>query len=550
MSYPIIENVVLEMPNVSEQVHDVMQESVKTSKKLITEIAAIHEGLTANFNYYSAEELEKSVATWLTPYPKPIILNHDPETEPLGRAMAASMKQEDGKPYIALQCGIMSPNAIEKVLDQRYLTGSVGGSSAQAICSICGTDWAKPQESAGMPCKHQRGRVYNGKLAYLERKGIVWKEYSFVNVPSDSTSGIRNFSMTEAETNEDNHSFVKVFSLDMDNENILEFKENSTPVNVLEKMKKKEAHFTYMNLKGTFLSVSAYDFKETELETENLEKSNFIQIYTTIDNEAQESGNSSTQSQEATSDQEENEMAETEIKVTEEGEEDILDVTAKLSDDLSASAQEAAEPSDTEAPSEELSEEISDVEPDSEEVVSEDEDKAEDSDKVTEEETEVAEETDELSSTSDENLNAKEQVQDADQASTVEAEIEELRQVNEALKEENAKLKKALHFGLAERVVDAKISLGLVALEERAEALEEHRSRSASSLADNLRDLSRMPHVAVVTESKPTLETKLTPLSEKNTQTEGAVIEEKKVKDPTKAAEDILVNMLLNKKFS
>jgi starvation-inducible DNA-binding protein len=63
----------------------------------------------------------------------------------------------------------------------------------------------------------------------------------------------------------------------------------------------------------------------------------------------------------------------------------------------------------------------------------------------------------------------------------------------QALQEENAKLREALHRTLAERVVDTKISLGTESVEDREELIKDHVSRSAGSLADTLRDLAKMP---------------------------------------------------------
>ena len=63
----------------------------------------------------------------------------------------------------------------------------------------------------------------------------------------------------------------------------------------------------------------------------------------------------------------------------------------------------------------------------------------------------------------------------------------------QALQEENAKLKEALHRTLAERVVDTKISLGTESVESREELIIDHTKRSAGSLADSLRDLAKLP---------------------------------------------------------
>jgi hypothetical protein len=86
--------------------------------------------MTANYNNYSAIELEKALQSWVEPYPKPIILNHDLNTEPIGRVMAAKMDQEqDGNKFVRLQIAITDPVAAQKIMDKRYLTGSVGRKS-------------------------------------------------------------------------------------------------------------------------------------------------------------------------------------------------------------------------------------------------------------------------------------------------------------------------------------------------------------------------------------------------------------------------------------
>jgi hypothetical protein len=46
---------------------------------------------------------------------------------------------------------------------------------------------------------------------------------------------------------------------------------------------------------------------------------------------------------------------------------------------------------------------------------------------------------------------------------------------------------------LAERVVDAKISAGMENGEDRNELINDHSSRTASSLADSLKDIAKIP---------------------------------------------------------
>ena len=104
--------------------------------------------------------------------------------------MAAKMdKESDGSSFVRLQIAITDPVAIEKVLDRRYLTGSVGGRAGKAICSISGQDLAAEGEG-GRPTlpKYRRGQVYKGKLAFVDMQDISFKEYSFVNQPADQRS--------------------------------------------------------------------------------------------------------------------------------------------------------------------------------------------------------------------------------------------------------------------------------------------------------------------------------------------------------------------------
>jgi predicted nuclease with TOPRIM domain len=70
---------------------------------------------------------------------------------------------------------------------------------------------------------------------------------------------------------------------------------------------------------------------------------------------------------------------------------------------------------------------------------------------------------------------------------------EELQGKVKLLEEENARLKGALHITLVERVVDTKIALGYEQVEDREKLIADHVARTASSLADTLRDLAKTP---------------------------------------------------------
>src|SRR4051812_14583225 len=113
-----VETVQLELPKI--EIPQLREATGDYTKGLIIEIAAIHEGLTANYNNYPADDLEASLDSWVKPYHKPLILNHDVSNEPLGRIIGAKMdKETDGSPYIRLQTAILAPEAIAKVADGR-----------------------------------------------------------------------------------------------------------------------------------------------------------------------------------------------------------------------------------------------------------------------------------------------------------------------------------------------------------------------------------------------------------------------------------------------
>jgi len=420
MSFDFVENFTLQLPDFSKSDID-FSESFNSRHGLIIEVAAIHEGLTSNYNHYSAIELEKALQSWVEPYPKPIILNHDLNTEPIGRVMAAKMdKESDGSAFVRLQIAITDPVAAQKVIDKRYLTGSVGGRATKAVCSISGEDLAREDDSGRprMP-KFKKGKVYKGKLAYIDMQDISFKEYSFVNQPADQKSGVRSTKIQDGKTEiSDSEGWIAksaAFVLSMDNEDIISIEENRS---ILSDMKKKESKPIYLHLKGAFLTALALQESESYISNAN----------SLLSNEDSEKNNS-------------------------EETHSMKDVNKENSADDSEEA-------------------------DVQTVDSENAEKPEESSvEKTDESQEDAEEASELSD------NKEGVEQDAD---TLKARIK-------LLEEENAKLKSALHRTLVERVVDTKVGLGLESVDDREKLIEEHATRTASSLADTLRDLAKTP---------------------------------------------------------
>jgi regulator of replication initiation timing len=156
--------------------------------KIVTVVEAIHNGMTKNFTYYPADKLEQSAPTWTDPYRKPVLKNHDTYTEPLGRVIKQEFVKSSIDPNlftIRLHLEITDPDTIAKVLDGRYHTLSIGGSTDSCICSICNKDIVKE----GF-CGHWKGRTYEGKQAFWTIGNMTFDEISFVNVPADANAQV------------------------------------------------------------------------------------------------------------------------------------------------------------------------------------------------------------------------------------------------------------------------------------------------------------------------------------------------------------------------
>lgn len=213
-------------------------------KPLLVRIAATHSGkVTRNNGFYLPNEMRVGTSSWTDQYAKPILLHHEDHEDAIGRVVKASyvdistgirnsyekkgIKDEErlsdtlidafitgklsfkesfdvatkyfifdedlsgdpdyqGLGYIELLASITDPDAIQKILDGRYLTGSVGASTNKAVCSICRQDWAGDK---GM-CEHRPGKDYEGKKCVLVAGQLKYGEYSFVNKPADTHSRI------------------------------------------------------------------------------------------------------------------------------------------------------------------------------------------------------------------------------------------------------------------------------------------------------------------------------------------------------------------------
>lgn len=168
---------------------DLMKESYsETPKFLLPKIEAIHAGTTRNYNNYPAHKLQgnsdlkSGIYSFLKPYPKPVIYNHDTWTKATGRIETAvySDVTECGRPGIIVIPKITDKEAIESILDKRLLTVSIGATVDGCTCNICGTDIVNEGY-----CGHMKGEEYEGKMCEWIAGNIFFDELSWVNVPAD-----------------------------------------------------------------------------------------------------------------------------------------------------------------------------------------------------------------------------------------------------------------------------------------------------------------------------------------------------------------------------
>lgn len=469
--------------------------------------------------------------SWVEPYPKPIILNHDLNSEPIGRIIAARMDKEiDGANFVRLQIAITDPVAAQKIADKRYLTGSVGGRAGKAVCSISGDDLAQ-EDATGKPKfpKYKRGQVYKGKLAFIDMQDISFKEYSFVNQPADQRSGVRSSKKIDGSvTTADSDNWTaktSAFVLHMDKEDIVSVEENESIFNGL---KKKESRPLYLHLKGAFLTAMALQESETDRQKDNT----LLSVEDNVDEN-----------------NEENAKMNTEVK-----EENVLEVVETLAQDLqSTSTQEASQAE--QAPETVPVADENTPAAEAEKISSEDSEKTEEQAKQAVESAD-AEKSEEASSTETEEAKEAEEpkAELSDKKEVAEQNADETQKKIQSLEEENKKLKEALHRTLAERVVDTKIALGIESAEDREALIEDHIKRTATSLADSLRDMAKLP-ATDATKTKEfvdiTVESEVVSNEEQNVLTidpEIGASEKKEENTAETAFEDLLVDALMGRK--
>lgn len=196
-------------PSSVDHARQMLKESTGKGLSLVVQIEAIHEGTTRNKIAYTAkglrgnQGLNSGAYSWTKPYPRPILTHHNTSGEPIGRVVNAKFVQagpKSGRPGLILDAEIVDPTAIEKVLDGRYMTGSIGATTDTLTCSICSKNLLA-EEGGPWWHEHQKGELVDGKEVIYTAGDLWFDEYSFVNVPADPDSqaiGMQVQQMAEA----------------------------------------------------------------------------------------------------------------------------------------------------------------------------------------------------------------------------------------------------------------------------------------------------------------------------------------------------------------
>lgn len=224
----------------SKDLTNVKDSTSPSGKSLIAQIEMTHSGIvTRNMGFYLPDNMRKGAPSFIKDYKKPVLVGHDSDTDPVGRVIQADyvdtsftyiqndkylsslMRFQDKKEtkknsmtdfvqhvigeyngrdnyrglgHILGTLKITDEAAIQKVLDERYLTVSISMSSDSAFCSECGTDWV----SEG-PCEHERGQVYDSGIPVVLIPGNqTYNHVGFVSEPADKyAAGFKGVELIE-----------------------------------------------------------------------------------------------------------------------------------------------------------------------------------------------------------------------------------------------------------------------------------------------------------------------------------------------------------------
>lgn len=167
-------------------------------------VEATHSGINRNGWNYHSDSMALDANSFINPFKKPLLKNHNMGSEPMGRvkdAYFSASEIDSTRDCINLVFRVTDKDAIEKFLDGRYQTFSISGNPGKITCGICGKDILK--DGVVNFCGHWRNETYKGQKAIWNATDISYDECSVVNDPADSYAQVKKITIVENEGNND-----------------------------------------------------------------------------------------------------------------------------------------------------------------------------------------------------------------------------------------------------------------------------------------------------------------------------------------------------------
>ena len=218
---------------------DLVLQDAKAEKKrgLLVNFNLSSAGRRINNRIYSPKGQRAGLSSWMTPYAKPVILNHDSKGDAIGRFTGVDWVSLDaqampffktasdfmnfkdtfergnvrkmykelnkrglltngkwpGLSALHASARIVDEAAIEKFLDGRYLTFSAGSHTDSYTCGICSSNWAE-----GDICEHRPGQITDEGLAVFFTGSYEGDEASVINMPANDLSQVSSMEFTDS----------------------------------------------------------------------------------------------------------------------------------------------------------------------------------------------------------------------------------------------------------------------------------------------------------------------------------------------------------------
>ena len=178
-----------EIVNESNLISDIKSDDVVA---LDVTFEATHSGRRINYALYNSESMAEDASTFMHPFPKPLIKNHNRHEEPLGRVINSTFDKSEfveDSDTINVTWRVSDKDAMLKFADGRYKTMSIGASANKITCNTCGKTIL---DSGKLKfCGHWRGETYKDSVCTWTMTGLDYREGSVVNDPADEYAQVK-----------------------------------------------------------------------------------------------------------------------------------------------------------------------------------------------------------------------------------------------------------------------------------------------------------------------------------------------------------------------